>query len=180
MSIRERLRAYALRQGFNESFQAHDYPGFKLLQRVGIAFQAGPHEQAVLNYARELRNKGKEVHLIGFVPKRRRDIEGIPSYPWICRSDVNWLGIPKGKEVNDFLSLHFGVFIEIITAESHPMDFISSRVAADFKIGFADREELGFDLSLQMIERSPAEAAFKEIDYYLNFINNKEAKVQDE
>ncbi|HAD95974.1 MAG TPA: hypothetical protein DCG19_01145, partial [Cryomorphaceae bacterium] len=172
------LRAYALRQGFNQSFQAHDYPGFKLLKRVGIAFQAGQSEKAVLDYARELRNKGKEVHLLGYIPKRRKDIEGIPSYPWLCKSDVNWLGVPKGKEVSDFLALHFGVYIEILDAQSHPLDFVSSRVAADFKIGFSTREELGFDLSLQMMEKSPAQSAFKEIDYYLNFINNKESKEQ--
>ncbi len=178
MGVRERLRAYWLRQGTNKSFQAHDYPGFKLLQRIGIVFEAGSCEKAVLNYARELRSKGKEVHLLAFIPKRRKDIEGIPPYPWMCRSNVNLLGMPGGKDVSDFLSLHFGVYIDMVIAEKHPLDFISSRVAADFKIGFANREGLGFDLSLQMTEKAPAESALKEIDYYLNFINNKDIKTK--
>ncbi len=173
MNLREQLRSYALKQGFNQNFQAYDYPGFQLLKRVGIAFEI-PYEKAVLQYARELRNKGKEVHLLGYIPKRKKEIEGIPAYPWICRSDLNWLGAPRAKEAKNFISLHFGVYIEIIDREKHPMDFISSRVAADFKIGFALRERWGFDLSLQMTEKAPAEAAFKEIDYYLNFINKKD------
>ena len=167
------VRKYKLSKILDQTTTNLEYKGFGQVKTVGICFKHGKLNNEIITYSDGLRKLGKEVHLLEYIPKRARDIEkeGIQTpYPWFCKNNVNRYGQPSGKSVNDFTSTHYGVYLDLINEEEHPVDFITAKVNADFKIGSNIRPDLKYNM-LMAFKDDNFTAIFKEIDYYLNFIN---------
>lgn len=154
-------------------FRPNDYPGFDRVESVAIAFETGEDDQLILDFAKQLKGKGKKVNLMAYIPKKRKEITDLPPYEHFTRSELNWFGKPKSEEVKKFLEPHYGVFIVLNRKDDSPLEFITAAVGADFSIGLRIPCFTRFDLVLEQKEESGLQGVFKEIEYYLSFINQK-------
>lgn len=172
MGLKSSIRTFLLKK--SKYTNKKPFIGFKRAETIGICFQTVIDKRAIEEYQKKLLKDGKLVKLLEYVPKRKKEIEneGLRfDSLWFCKSDVNWMGNPKNEDVQRFLSNHFDVYIDLVNEEEHPVDFITTQAKSSFKIGAGLKSIINFDLSIKLKEKSDLEQTFKEIDYYLNFIN---------
>lgn len=172
MNLRARIRKYQLTRYRNKQENPSRYNGFDRLNSIALAFQSGPQDKLVLEFARGLRNFGKEVKLMGYIPKKRKDLMDIPPFSHFTADEIGWTGKPSSGDVETFLKTHYDAFISLNAIDEHPIEFIESQVNADFKIGIRPNEE--FELVVDQNGDTPWEDLFHEIEYYLKFINQKQ------
>ncbi len=160
-----------LKRGTDRKFKPQDYPGFKAVEKVAIVFRSGGDDPAILAFAKKLGEAGKTVQVLGYIETKRKEITDLPRFPHFTDTEINWYGRPKSEEISAFLDGHYGVYISLNRNGESPLEFLSAAVKADFKIGIGRHQKGRFDLVVGMAEDTSMEEAFKEMEYYLNFIN---------
>lgn len=173
MTVNSKFREYMLLRSRKTGFRPNDYPGFDLVESVAIAFEGGEDDKLILDFARKMEKAGKKVNLMAYIPKKRKEITDLPPFDHFTKSELNWFGKPKSEEVKKFLEPHYGVFIVLNRKNDSPLEFITAGVGADFSIGLRIPCFTRFDLVLEQKEETGLQGVFKEIDYYLNFINQR-------
>lgn len=171
MNLRARIRNYQLTRYRKKQEHPTRYEGFERLGSIALVFESGAHDKLVLEFARGLRNFGKEVKLLGYIPKKRKDLMDIPPFSHFTMDEIGWTGKPSSEDVESFLKARFDAFISLNPEEDHPLEFVETQVNSDFKIGLKISDE--FDLIVGQNDDTPWEELFHEIEYYLKFINQK-------
>ena len=171
MNLRARIRKYQLTRYRNKQEHPNRYDGFERLSSIALIFESGSQDKLILEFARVLRNFGKQVMLMGYIPKKRKDLMDIPAFSHFTLDEIGWTGKPSSEDVDQFLKQHYGAIISLNSGEDHPLEFVESQVNADFKIGI--RKSALFDLVVGQNDDTPWEELFHEIEYYLKFINQK-------
>lgn len=172
MGIRSFLRTRALKKLGASNSGSEGYPGFAAVENIAICsdWKEGDNSR-VDQLISELEAKGKKVFVIVYVPLRSKQMNQIPKLSWFCKDHVNWLGKPRTKSVEEFLSRDYGAYIDLNESEGSPADFISATVRAQLKISSSFKEFMDFDLALDLSAKK-SESPFKQLMYYLEFINN--------
>lgn len=171
MNLRARIRNYQLTRYRKKQEQPNRYDGFDRLNSIALVFESGPQDKLVLEFARSLRSFGKEVKLLGYIPKKRKDLLDIPAFTHFTEDEIGWTGKPNAEDVEKFLKEDYGAFISLNPTEDHPLEFVEIQVKADFKIGIKRSPQ--FELVVGQSDETPWEELFHEIEYYLKFINQK-------
>lgn len=171
MNLRARIRNYQLTRYRNKQEQPNVYDGFERISSIALIFESSDNDKLVLEFARALRNYGKEVKLLGYIPKKRKDLMDIPPFSHFTKDEMGWTGKPSSEEVDTFLKAHYGALISLNPETDHPLEFMTTQIGADLKIGIKQSEE--FDLVVGQNDNTPWEELFHEIEYYLKFINQK-------
>jgi hypothetical protein len=87
------------------------------------------------------------------------------------RRDINWLGFPKGGNIDTFIRADFDLLLNIAVEHNFALDVITALSAATLKIGW-DREKLGFfDLSIDVARQPDALYLAEQQIFYLKQLN---------
>ncbi len=172
MNFVQKLRDYFFLRGRNTSFRPADYSGFENWKRMAILFESGNYDEQILDFAKKMKGEGKEVELMGFIPRKRKEVIDVPKFPHFTKTEVKGLGKPKSDDVSAFLKNHFEVFISLNEKRESPLQFIEAATQADFAIGLRKVKYARFDLILESNPNQNIGDIFKEIEYYLKFINS--------
>lgn len=176
MGIKSRLRNYHLKKLRANLPKAAPYRGFDSFKTLGINFERSNSKNVILEYAKKMEGLGKEVVLLEYLPFTKKEIEkkGIAVEGlWYCKSDLKFSGVPNNPNIEIYLNKNFDVHLDLNSNPEHPNDFISLKSNASLRAGSNNRKDLLLDLMLRISEKNNFEGLFKELDYYLNFINQK-------
>ncbi len=171
MSWMKKIRDYALQKSRNISYRPADYPGFEKLKSVAIVFESGKQDETIMSFAKQMKTEGKEVHLLGFIPQKRKEMQSPPEFSHFTKDEVNWYGKPKSEEVTQFLNGTYQVFITLNEREESPIQFVTVAAKADFVVGLSNGKVARIDLLVGTGKTHDYKAVFKEVEYYLKFIN---------
>ncbi len=171
MSWMKKIRDYALQKSRNISYRPADYPGFEKFKTMAIVFESGKQNSIIQDFARQMEAAGKEVQLLGYIPQKRKEILEPPAFDYFTKSEINWFGKPKSEEVTQFLNGTYQVFITLNESEESPVQFITVAAKADFVVGLSNGKVARIDLLVGAGKTHDYKAVFKEVEYYLKFIN---------
>lgn len=174
MGLKQKIRNYNLRQSRNTSYKSLAYPGFSKLKSLAILFMEGEDSRHVLEFRDQLTKAGKQVSLLAFIPQKRKEIQNAPSFDFFTKDELNWLGRPQSELVKQFLSQKHEVIITLGQGSENPFQFIITTAKTDFVIGLKSAPNTRVDLSLGSEDQNDLSKVFKEIEYYLGFINKTE------
>lgn len=148
-----------------------EYPGFSALQSIGLIF---PQEMAAAarDFQSDAALRGKEVRLLAYSDGRRKDLPADLDFPVLCKSDRAW-GRWKSPEAESFKNFAPQVLIDVLPVAGHPLDRWISGLNADFKIGRMVRQLPIYNLTLDASKTEGPAGLFREILYYLQFINKE-------
>lgn len=169
MSLKSFIRNIFIKR-LNSKSRTASYKGFDQIKSMGFVFVEGKNSKEIIEFTKSFEQQGKQMHLLGYIPLKRKAIEREPSFPWFCKSNLNWIGFPKGSEIEVFTNSSLDVYFNLSQDDSIPLNFIDKKVNAKFKIGTRGD---GFDLKIKPKD-GDIKNTFQEIEYYLNFINQKE------
>jgi hypothetical protein len=173
MSIKSILRNYRLKSKKGNRGKNSSYNGYNKAKTIGICF----HSKDVLSvtqYADSLIKSGKSVQLLQYVPLKKKEIEKQQlsfDTAWFCKGDANWLDIPQNDQVSRFLSQNHDIYIDLMDGINPLAEYVSICINSLFKIGMSSERDSIFDLVIKQRENEDLKSVFKEIEYYLNFIN---------
>ena len=136
-----------------------------------MVFESGEQDDAVKAFAQHMRDNGKEVSVLAYIPQKRKEISYAPGFDHFTKDELNWLGRPKSAEVQKFLKEPYEVFITLNERLESPIQFITVAAKADFIIGLRNGKETRIDLQFDSGANHDYAQIFKEIEYYLRFIN---------
>ena len=121
---------------------AHRHFSIDEAKSVGILFQIGDNQgnQTIIDYAKKLKDEGKDVRLLGFMKKRNRNKNYL--FPYISNKDTNWFGKPKGGTIGFFIKYPFDILINFAPREILPFEYVSTLARAVCRIGFNERNSL--------------------------------------
>ncbi|MDZ7846665.1 MAG: hypothetical protein U5L96_07780 [Owenweeksia sp.] len=100
-------------------------------------------------------------------------MQNIPWFHHFTKNELSWYGKPKSEEVRQFVKPHYGVYISFNTKPGSPLQFVNAGIDADFSIGLQHPSFTRFDLVVGQSDGASLQDVFKEMEYYLNFINQK-------
>jgi len=148
---------------------------FNDLKSFLIIFDAEQEEvcQAVFSIIKELKDKGNNVHSVGYLPYKVIPHYCFPklTYDYVYSKNTNLLKIPTGLFVKDVIDLHFDVLIDFTKESIEPVFYITALSKASLKISRTKNEneftDKVYDITIAGDELSNKEFFF-EVKKYLN------------
>lgn len=145
-------------------------------KNVGVMFNAKDekHFESIKNLVKELKEQGKKVNALGFVPKtEHRDwFKSGEEFGFFTNEDFNWYFKPKGRKVVGFMSEPFDLLIDLRLKRSMPLLFIVSLSRATFKVGrFRKEYQEYYDLMMELPDDNENLDFFiEQMKHYLNML----------
>ena len=146
-SLKERLKSRLGSKGGNVI-------SFGEARSIGILFDATnlQNRNLVLEYAEELRDRRKQVKLLGFFDSKLKD-ENF-TFRHFNRKDIDWAMRPKGANVEEFINHSFDILLHLDTASSTYAEYISALSKASFKVGPFTEQTVCYDLMIDTDQRT--------------------------
>ncbi len=84
-------------------------------------------------FSRELQAKGKKISVLAYLNFSNGNDQ--LQIPFITKKNVNWYYLPKGNQVEQFLSQRYDVLLGAFKRDSPSLEYLTTRAQADFKVG---------------------------------------------
>ncbi len=152
------------RSGFN----AHQPVSLLNAQEIGILFFADNihNNDIVLAFSQKLKDTGKVVKLLGYMPKR--EFGYVYPFPFITDKEVNWYGKPGGSSAETIIHSSFDLLINFHTEECLPFEYLYATASAKFRVGFrSDADIANYDLILIPKENKEISNLIQNLENYL-------------
>jgi len=148
-------------------------------KNVGVIFNARDEKQfsEIKLFVQELKQDGKEVRTLGFVPKQEMItfFENSIQHEFFSNDDFNWYFKPKGRKVVGFMSEPFDLLIDLRLKKSIPLLFIVSLSRSTFKVGrFRKEFKEYYDLMIELEDEANLNYFIVQVKHYLNMIRDGE------
>ena len=140
----------------------------EVAKQIGILFNAENilQNDIIVSFAAKLKALQKEVHLLGFVPKREFGFQY--PFPLISEIDTNWYGKPKGGTVDFFINTPFDLMVDFCSDECLQLEYISGVSSSKFRVGFnKEINNANYDLILIPKEKSDISNLIQNLEKYL-------------
>ena len=173
--IKNYIGRFLLSKEISENKMKHILSSFNEVQHVGIVYNAEDknNEEAVNNYANQLRMDGKKVFLMGYV-----DQKNLPhSKKFILQSEFFWkeklngFNLPIKGKIGRFLELDFDLLLNLYFEPSLPMQAIAAYSKAKYRVGSHIDGGLDYyDAMIDIGEKKDLNFLIEQIDFYLKNI----------
>ncbi len=147
-------------------------------QTVGLIFDGSSlsNRQAVMEYADELRNRGKRVKMLGY-------LEGHPdtgefAFPCFSQKQLDWALRPKSSAVDEFLARPVDVLIALPPAQLPWLEYIAALSTAHLKVGPVTNHTDCFDVMIDMPANNDIRQFIRQVEQLLKKTNTKYESAQ--
>ncbi|MBX2890764.1 MAG: hypothetical protein KF734_07560 [Saprospiraceae bacterium] len=147
--------------------QAHNFASAK---KVGVLFDATAEKtrHEVMDYAKQLVEKGKSVRLFGYF-KTKQPPEG-HAFNFFFQKETTWAGVPKSEKAKAFAEEKFDLLIYLNPEECPPLEWLAAASQAAMKVGFATERPNDFDLLLETPDDKGLAYFIEQMHLYLDKI----------
>lgn len=166
-ALQQRLRARRV--------QPRSMP-FGRVKRVSLLFDATElaTRETVQRYADQLRKRGKEVKLLGFL--RGQNAQPDLGFANFGSKDLDWRYLPKLPLVEDYLAKSFDLLINLDLEHHRALEYVAALADVPFRVGSANGPTDHYELMIEAPERA-LPAFWKQVDHYLQQMNAPHAGI---
>lgn len=140
---------------------------------IGILFDADSEKniESVLAYESRLKQLDIKVRLLGYYNSQFNGKE--VSFPFFCKSGLNWYNIPNDIEVENFTRYKFDILINAYQKKLKPLEYVSLFSNAKFRIGryFDGDGPHPSDMMINTEETQTMEEFISQLNNFLENIN---------
>lgn len=144
---------------------------------VGIYFDATAVDdrKPVLEFAKKLRDQGKQVRLLGYISHEVADTDfGFPSF---SAKELSWAGYPKSSTADQFSEQPFDLLLCICATSDPVLEFVAAVTPARLKVGPVTENANIFDLMVDLPADTRPERIIHQMKEILKVTNVQSAKV---
>ncbi len=144
---------------------------FQNIRQVGVLFDATSEKdhKSVLRFRTQLKDKGLDVHLLGFF--NQKEEPGPRDFSYFNIEGVGFAMTPSSDVAKQFIERAFDVLINLDYNGNVTLNFISAASRALFKIGPATGNPKHYDLMIDLGENYQMKQLITEIQRNFNLIN---------
>jgi hypothetical protein len=175
-NLRKRLIFFIINRNLNKTRIAGRKVSIHEAGKVGIVVLIDSRDRLsqVINFKKTLESYGSDVVVLGFVP-----LTMIPDYfntqmqiEVFSKKQTNIFGIPVGKSVKHFVSIHFDVLIDLSLGDHLPLLYLAGMSKSRIKAGkFREPMKKVYDLMIKDQEGMSYEKFQFTMKNYLSKIN---------
>lgn len=166
--IKLKIAYFLLRRKLKDFTREKAFNNFESAKTAGLICNAQDQKiyDAAKQFAVFLTGYNIQVSAIGF-------IEGdavLDAYSYqkgftfISKKDFNWIGIPQGEILDNFLAKRFDILINLVIDDSYTVDYIASLSMAKFKVGRLSPNDY-YDMTIDI-------ELHKQLDYYISQVKH--------
>jgi hypothetical protein len=176
----DRIKNITARYHFKKEMAGHkrhkQFVSLATAKYVGLAYYLDNDQtySVVSSFVKSLQDKQIKVKAMGYVRDKYMTQRYLPkmTFDFFYEKDLNWFHRPGGNYVKDFLNEEFDIFIDLTIEEQMPIQYISGKANARFKVGrYCEANKDIFDMLIKVEEGSGIDRLINEINHYLTIIN---------
>ena len=130
--------------------------------------EKNPFEKGLV---KELQTEGKDVTLLGYVPRKDVTSANLPQSRILGQKDFGWLGGLKQEVIDDIRKRHYDLLLDLSTRPALPLKYMAMYIRADFKAGKNLGEGI-HNLMIDLPQTAGKEELLREMVKYLKIIKN--------
>lgn len=140
---------------------------------IGILFDGtDPAErEMVLEFAEQLKNKGKKVKLLAFFNNKLKSDNF--TFDHFNRQQVDFALRPKSQESKDFLGQAFDLLLNLSRKSILPLDYIAALSKARFRVGPFTEKIFCYDLMIELPEKAGLKSFMQQVEFYMKNMRPK-------
>lgn len=117
---------------------------------IAILFDASEEkaQEIATDFGDKLRQSGKKVTILGYVPKLRKS-EQVPSFSYFTKRDLRNLSDTKCEVLSRFLKTEFDLFIGLFRTPNLQLEHLAYLTKASFKVGHYCLDHFSFDFLIE-------------------------------
>ncbi|MEZ4987754.1 MAG: hypothetical protein R2795_22450 [Saprospiraceae bacterium] len=170
MGVIDRIRAYFYHKSLPTKSVRHSAkPVANMEQAKSISFLFDAtdvdHRNMVLRYADTLKKKGKNIHLLGFIPVV--DKEATFPFTFFTQKEIDWAMRPKGESVQQFTQQGVDVLVNLFPVSTPTLEAICLQTPANLKIGPVSIHPDACDLMVEMPAKAHPAQILQQIEKVL-------------
>jgi Family of unknown function (DUF6913) len=150
VGIKKSIHRFLLKRKLSKLENTHHSVPYGEVRHIGILFNAADQSDyvSIEAYANQLKEENKKVEILGYIPLKH--IEGILSYPYFTKKEINFFQIPNSQDVQDFINKEFDVLLHFSKEEELELEYISALSKAKMRVGKYNAEKLYcYDLMIE-------------------------------
>ena len=128
--------------------------------------EKNPFEKGLV---KELQTEGKDVTLLGYVPRKDVTSANLPQSRILGQKDFGWLGGLKQEVIDDIRKRHYDLMLDLSTKPDLPLRYMAMYIRADFKAGKNMGEGI-HNLMIELPQTAGKEELKNELLRYLKMI----------
>lgn len=170
----QRLQENAIQKILKDFHFLRSPKNYSQSKTIGLLIKhiPGTELRPIKAYIDRLEKAGKSVKILVFIDTKE-PFESF-QYKSFSRTELNWLRIPSGKKVEDFINQSFDVMVSLCKEPCIPIEYIAALSKAHLRVGPLINKTYCYDIMIDAHEKNQG-GLIKEIDHYLNRINSKKA-----
>ncbi len=176
--IQARLHNYLLKKETPSYQIARCSVSLEEAKSIGILFEATQPEarEAVLRFAKELKEQGKSVKLLAFFDNTLKS-ENF-TFHYFNRKQLDLALRPGSQDVDHFKEQPFDLLLTLSNKSVLPLDYIAAHAKARFRVGPCTDKIFCYDLMIESSGKKDLPVFLKEVISYLTNIRaNYEAAI---
>jgi hypothetical protein len=154
-----------------KALKRHTVP-YAQCERIALLFDATEASQIVQvqRFSDQLRKDGKQVQLLGFLPKS--ESESVHNFSFYSKKQINWFGKPGGEYVASFLKQPADLLICVWKEPHKSLEWIATAHPASWRIApFEESLEHVAEFFIKLDEqRFDLPSYFSQVEHFLQII----------
>ena len=178
--LRLKIANYLLVKELEKKTKDLDLITLSRAKKIGILFDAKYSKDVLLvkSLIKEFLKQNIDVSVLGFVDQYEYKDYHLSTLHinYFNLNDLNWLFLPKSKNIDSFQSHKYDIIINLSLLNSYSTKYIALLSNSQFTIGiFSNDYKLSYDLMFNL-KVSSLSYFIKELTHYLDLINKNNEK----
>ena len=167
----QKLHFRKLQQEVLKKRQKQKLVNFNNAQLIGLLLDATDpvHIDAIRKFIKTLEKNTKTVKTLVYYNDKLEHASS--AFPYFCKKDLNWIGVPGGYAVDHFLQQDFDLVFNLSLVPNQALDYITALSTAGLKLGSYREEDYYFDVMLDNSKKQDLSSFIEQIQHYLKRIN---------
>lgn len=165
--LKTQTHNYFLQKELSQHEIKHQSVDFDSAKSIGILFNATEmtNRQTILDFAKNLKNQGKKVKLLGFLAGKTKNENFV--FDHFNKTDLDWALRPKNDRVNDFIKNPFDILMNL-SNQSHPtLEYITAFSHAKFRVGPFTEKLFCYELMIEATKNNDLQSFLDQVSFFL-------------
>lgn len=173
--IKNYIGRWQLNREINQKSKKNKRLSLDQAQHIGIVYNAEnkENEQAVSQYASDLRAEGKKVFMLGYVDSKQlpHTKKFLLNSEFFWKEKLNGINLPIKGKIGQFLQLEFDLLLNLYQEPLLPMQAIAAYSNAKYRVGAQMDGGLNYyDAIIDTGNKKDLRYLIEQIDFYLRTI----------
>ena len=150
------------------------YGGFNEVKKIGLFIDGlcGQESAAALFNEHFTKKEQKALTVFAYMPLKKKVIDLDYPYLHLAKNQKNWLGIPKGEDLDQFVNQDYDVVLDFTHLNLIAHQFVRAQLQCKLLVAVGETPLAGADIQIRVNPARDTASALSQSLKYLKLINS--------